>query len=126
MRRWIIAPVLFAFLGLPTLAGAVDEKAKPPPPPPGVEASTHWLYVKKCKSCHGYDGKGDTKRGIKTKANDWTKPGFLDGFTDEQLYDLTAKGIRKMPGYAKKLDKDQINALVEYMRRLVPAPKSTE
>ena len=122
MRRWIIVPVLTALLGVPALAGAVEDKAKSPPPPAGVAVATHRLYVKKCTSCHGYDGKGDTKRGIRTKANDWTKPGFLAGFTDDKLIELTAKGIKKMPGYEDKLSADEIRALVEYMRRLVPEP----
>ena len=124
MRRWIIVPVLTALLGVPALAGAVDKKLDRPPPPAGVSVATHRLYIKKCKSCHGYDGKGDTKRGIKTKANDWTKPGFLAQFTDEKLIELTAKGIKKMPGYEEKLSSDEIQALVDYMRRLVfePAP----
>lgn len=120
MRRWIISSVLVALLGTPAIVEGADRKAKRPPPPEGVSMSTHKLYIKKCKSCHGYDGKGDTKRGIKTKANDWTKPGFLASFTDEKLYELTAKGIEKMPGYEDKLSAQEIRALVEYMRRLVP------
>lgn len=119
MRNWIIVPVLTALLGVPALATAVEDKT-PPPAPAGVSAATHGLYLKKCKSCHGYDGKGDTKRGIRTKANDWTKPGFLAQFTDDKLIELTAKGIEKMPAYEDKLSPKEINALVKYMRRLVP------
>ena len=92
----------------------------------GVSASTHKLYLKKCKSCHGLDGKGDTKQGLRTKANDWTQPGFLARFTDDELVELTSKGVKKMPAYEKRLTPDEIRALVDYMRRLVPDPQPTK
>lgn len=120
MRRWMIIPVLTALLSVPTLAGAIEDKPKAPPA--GASTATHRLYGRKCASCHGLDGKGDTKRGIRTKANDWTKPGFLAQFTDEKLIELTAKGIKKMPAYEEKLSSEEIVALVQYMRLLVPDP----
>ncbi|MCB9647114.1 MAG: cytochrome c [Deltaproteobacteria bacterium] len=120
MRRWMIIPVLTALLSVPTLAGAIEDKPKAPPA--GASTATHRLYGRKCASCHGLDGKGDTKRGIRTKANDWTKPGFLTQFTDEKLIELTTKGVKKMPGYGEKLSSEEIVALVQYMRLLVPDP----
>jgi mono/diheme cytochrome c family protein len=38
--------------------------------------------------------------------------------TDEQLFEITAKGKNKMPGYEKSLKESQIKDLVAYIRDL--------
>ena len=62
MHRWsgAIATVTFAtVLSLTAVAQAADDKA---------------LWDKHCGSCHGPDGKGDTKAGKLTKVRDLYAP----------------------------------------------------
>jgi cytochrome c553 len=79
------------------------------------------LWLAKCKSCHGEDGKGDTKMGRKHKAPDFTNVGWHQRHTDEQLRKVIAEGSpenSKMKAYKDKLSAAEIDALVQYVRRL--------
>jgi len=81
------------------------------------------LYDKHCLSCHGATGKGDGPAG---KAMKPPLEGFavsLKGKSDADIFKATKDGLKApgkspMPGYAKKLTDDEINALVKYMKEL--------
>src|SRR5688572_15162927 len=73
------------------------------------------LYKAKCASCHGADGKGLTPVGKKMNLRDLGSPD-VQKQTDKELYDWTAVGKGKMPGYKDKLADGDINALVAFMR----------
>lgn len=75
------------------------------------------LWKKSCASCHAADGSGNTPMGKKMELRDIRSP-EVQKQTDEELYTITAKGQGKMPGYEKKLSKEQIDCLVRYMREL--------
>ncbi|MEZ4384379.1 MAG: c-type cytochrome [Nannocystaceae bacterium] len=74
------------------------------------------LYLAKCKSCHGADGKGKTKFAEKNKVEDLT--------TSKASVAKIAKAIRdgvpdtKMKSFAKKLSDDEINAIAAYVKKL--------
>ena len=72
-------------------------------------------YKAKCASCHGADGKGQSPMGKKMNLRDLGSP-EVQKQTDKELYDWTADGKGKMPGYKDKLSADDIKALVAYMR----------
>jgi mono/diheme cytochrome c family protein len=72
-------------------------------------------YKQKCAMCHGPDGKGQTAMGKKLNLRDLGSP-EVQKQTDEQLYDVTAKGKGKMPGYETQLGAERVKALVQYMR----------
>ena len=74
-------------------------------------------FAAKCASCHGKDGSGNTTVGKKLKVRDLASPD-VQKQTDQQLYDITAKGKKKMPGYEKKLSAQQIEDLVACIRML--------
>lgn len=74
------------------------------------------LY-KKCQTCHGADGKGDTAVGKKLGARDFHSPEVTKE-SDNELFDITKKGKNKMPAYDGKLTDDQIKDLVKYIRSL--------
>jgi mono/diheme cytochrome c family protein len=81
-----------------------------------------------CGACHGAAGKGDGAQGqkLKDKPTDWTTGdgGGMKGLTDEQLFDVIAKGgraigkSRGMP--ASKLTDQQVWDLVAYVKTLTP------
>jgi mono/diheme cytochrome c family protein len=75
------------------------------------------LYAQKCASCHALDGSGNTAKGKEMKLKDLRSPD-VQKLSDTKLYDLIAKGVKKMPGYEKQLGKEKCQALVAYTREL--------
>ena len=74
-------------------------------------------YKAKCAMCHGADGTGNTAPGKAMKVRDLTSA-EVQAQTDEQLFDIVAKGKGKMPGYEKTLGADKCKELVAYIRTL--------
>jgi len=73
------------------------------------------VFKAKCATCHGADGKGQTTMGKKMNLRDLGSPD-VQKQTDKELYDWTAVGKGKMPGYKGKLSDEEITALVKHMR----------
>ncbi len=74
-------------------------------------------FKAKCVACHGADGTGNTAAGKALKVRDLTSAD-VQGQTDDQLYDIIAKGKGKMPAYEKTLGADKCKELVAYIRTL--------
>jgi mono/diheme cytochrome c family protein len=79
-------------------------------------------YAKHCASCHGKDGKGETKAGKKAKAVDLTDAAYQQKFTDEQAFNDIKNGRKdgdreQMKPFADKLSDEEIKALVAYTRK---------
>ena len=79
------------------------------------------LYKGKCAACHGADGMASAV-GKKMGARDFNSPEVMK-LTEAQMIEITTKGKEKMPAYEKKLNADQIKALVEYVRSMAKAKK---
>lgn len=90
---------------------------------PGVAAAEDVaaLYKAKCAACHGADGVA-TAVGKKMNVRDLNSPEVIK-MTEAQMIETTTKGKEKMPAYEKKLNADQIKALVEYVRSMSKAKK---
>ena len=72
-----------------------------------------------CAACHGKDGRGKTLRGRRAHARDLTEASWQNEVTDERLFNSINNGRgKKMPAYGKKLSENQIDELVQYVRRL--------
>ena len=73
----------------------------------------------KCASCHGKEGKADTTmaKNMKIKAFESKE---VQEQSKEALYKAIEDGKGKMPAYKGKLNKDQINDLVDYIKSLAP------
>lgn len=74
-------------------------------------------YKAKCATCHGPDGKGDTAMGKTMKVKDLGSA-EVQKQSDADMATIIEKGKKPMPGYEGKLTKDQIDALVKYVRSL--------
>jgi cytochrome c553 len=74
-------------------------------------------YKKKCSACHGAKGAGDTLLGKNLKLRPLGSPEAQDK-SDAELTTIISKGRNKMPRFDDKLSRDQIHALVEYVRSL--------
>jgi mono/diheme cytochrome c family protein len=80
------------------------------------------VYRSKCKSCHGAKGEGINPVLAKKRKLDpetlLLKP--MEEKTDEEVRKLIVDGKDKMPGFGEKLSAEQIDAVVDYCRILVP------
>jgi mono/diheme cytochrome c family protein len=107
MKKVLTIATVFAF-GVLASARAADVKEN---------------WEKQCAKCHGPDGKADTKMGKKLEVRDLTDPKIQAAFTDAQATTAIKDGVKvedksKMPGYADKLNDEEIKALVAYVRSL--------
>jgi cytochrome c6 len=108
--RWV-APCLFLglaivlALALPTGAQAADA------------AKGEATFKSKCAGCHGPDGKGQTSMGKMMKLKDLGSK-EVQKASDTDLHDIIAKGKKPMPAFDSKLNKEQIDELVAYIREL--------
>ena len=72
---------------------------------------THAVYFR------GADGRAQTAKGRKMKAQDFTDPDFQQHKTDAQVVDAIANGTEKdMPPFGKVLSAEQIESLLQDVR----------
>jgi cytochrome c553 len=87
-----------------------------------ADADTDALWAKECASCHGVDGKANTKIGKIQKVKDLTDPEVRAKFDRARMIESTKNGILKADGktpwmkeYGTKLSDEQIGALVDHV-----------
>jgi len=79
---------------------------------------------KKCASCHGADGKGDTKMGKKLNIRDFSKADVQAKFTDDDIKKAIKEGVKDdggklvMKGDNGKLSDGDVAELVKFTRSL--------
>jgi mono/diheme cytochrome c family protein len=79
------------------------------------------VWNKNCASCHGKDGKGQTKAGKTKKVQDLTDPAVRAKFDRDRMIKATKEGIKddagkdRMKAYAGKLSDADIAALTDYV-----------
>ena len=83
-------------------------------------AAENWDNL--CSSCHGSDGKGQTKAGKKLKVRDYTDAKVQAELKDEQMPKAIAEGIKidgkeKMKAFKDEISADEIKDLVTYIRK---------
>lgn len=80
-------------------------------------------WTKNCASCHGKDGKGETKAGRMAGVKDQTDPQYQAGLKDDKMFTSIKEGLKdgtkeKMKPFKDKLSDDEIKALVAHVRSL--------
>ncbi len=76
-----------------------------------------------CASCHGSDGKAQTKSGKKLKIKDYTDAGVQAALKDDEMVKAITDGIKgdngkeKMKAFKDELSADEIKDLVAYVRK---------
>lgn len=79
-------------------------------------------WNKHCASCHGKDGKAQTKAGKMADTKDLTDAAYQAGFTDEQAVKQIKEGVKdkngkdRMKPFSGKLTDPEIQALVAHVR----------
>ena len=100
------AAVILAFAAAGAFAFAADRGPSPSP-----------LFLQKCAKCHGEDGRAQTEKGKKLKAQNFTDPDFQQHKTDEQMVEAITNGTDKdMPAFGKNLSPEEIESLVKVVR----------
>ena len=88
----------------------------------GADVKENW--DKNCASCHGKEGRADTKAGRKAGAKDLTDAKVQGEFTDEKAFTSVKEGSKDKAGkdlmkpFKEKLTDDEIKALVAHVRTL--------
>jgi mono/diheme cytochrome c family protein len=92
------------------------EKPKAPAQPKGDAAAGQALFLKKCKSCHGADGKGESAYGQKIGVPNLVGTSLGKNAVRKAI--RNGKSGTKMRGYASKLDEQEIEDLVAFIKSL--------
>lgn len=80
------------------------------------------LFKRECSSCHGVDGKGETRAGKRAGVKDFTDAAYQATWTDEEAFQVVStatkdgKELRNKKPFAGKLTEEQIRLLVEHVR----------
>lgn len=85
----------------------------------GADATELW--GKHCASCHGKDGRGQTKMGAKAGVKDYTDAKIQDAMKDDAAFKSVRDGLKEkdkelMKPFAEKLSDDEIKSLIAYVR----------
>ena len=76
------------------------------------------LFLSRCASCHGKDGKAKTFKAKFNSARNLTDSRWQTEVSDERIFNSITNGRHKMPSFGKKLSEPEINSLVVYVRAL--------
>lgn len=78
-------------------------------------------WAKHCTSCHGKDGKGQTKAGRMAGVKDQTDAQYQATLKDDKMFTSIKEGLKeegkeKMKPFKDKLSDDEIKALIGHVR----------
>jgi cytochrome c553 len=79
------------------------------------------LYRRHCVACHGNDGRAKTSKGKFSHARDLSDAQWQADVSDERIFNsiMNGRNVRgNMPAFANKLNEQEAEALVEFVRRL--------
>jgi len=84
-------------------------------------ASENW--ENSCASCHGADGKGQTKQGKKLKLRDYTDAKVQAELKDDEMVKAILEGVKengkeRMKGFKDELSEQEAKDLVAFIRGL--------
>ena len=87
-----------------------------------AKADVQENWNKHCVSCHGKDGKGQTKAGRMADVKDFTDAKYQASFDDEHAFKQVKEGLKdkngkdRMKPFAEKLSDDEIKELLKHIR----------
>lgn len=76
-----------------------------------------------CASCHGADGKAQTRQGKKLKIRDYTDPAVQAELKDDAMLQAILEGVKeggkeRMKGFKDEFSEEEAKELVAYIRQL--------
>ena len=89
----------------------------------GYAASASDNWENECASCHGPDGKGQTKQGKKLKVKDYTDAKVQADMKDEEMLKAIVEGVKdngkeRMKSFKETFSADEAKDLVAFVRKL--------
>lgn len=75
------------------------------------------IYKAKCAACHGAKGLGDTMLGRNLRIPALGSP-VVQTKSDDELITIISKGKKRMPSFERKLSRDQVREVLEFVRAL--------
>jgi mono/diheme cytochrome c family protein len=121
-RPLIVLAVAIAAVGV--LTGGLASLLDTPQPPSGADRAARLSYAF-CVTCHGVDGRGSWRAALfLVRPGDLTDPRVASR-PDSYLFDLIKHGGAPigrpgMPAFGSTLSDEDIQLLVQYVRRLQP------
>jgi mono/diheme cytochrome c family protein len=111
-RKWMLAMVAGS---LSTGMVLAQEDA------PKITPETVALYDKHCASCHGKDGKGETRMGRRAGVKDYTDAKVQEEVKDENAFKSIKEGMSRdgkelMMPFNDKLTDQQIKEVIAHLR----------
>jgi len=114
-------PVLIAAIAT-TFAGAemrAITASSPVRPTALQEPDGKAIYSKNCKQCHGVLGEPTkTAKAKYDKIPSFQDPEFFKKHSHEEMLEAISKGKGEMKGFAEKLSKEEMQAVVQYIHTL--------
>lgn len=80
------------------------------------------LFLRSCGGCHGTDGRGLMRQGLRVKPPDLTRDELQSTHTDADLASIIRHGRGQMPPFAKLLDDAEVAQIVGHLRTLRAKP----
>jgi cytochrome c6 len=97
MNRFAVSVFAFALLTVAAAARAEGASA---------------LFQKKCATCHGMDGKGQTKMGERMGIKDLA----ASGGSAEEMEKVISDGRGKMPAFKGRISDDEIKSVAAFVK----------
>ena len=87
-------------------------------PTAALADSAEAVWKAKCKSCHGADGKAQTKQGKEHKIDVMTVAAWQTKWTDEKIKDVVLNGVEKtkMKAFKGKVSEEEIAEITKMIR----------
>ncbi|MFY9555554.1 MAG: cytochrome c [Blastocatellia bacterium] len=111
LKKVVVGAFTLSFLALAILFQASSQAAIT------TAADGAATFKAKCTACHGADGSGNTAAGKSLKVRD-LRSAEVQKQSDEQLFNIIAKGKGKMTGYQKTLGAEKCKEQVAFIRHL--------
>jgi ubiquinol-cytochrome c reductase cytochrome b subunit len=83
-----------------------------------AEERSAGLFARVCAGCHGVDGRGTARAGLRTRPRDLSDPKLYESMTDEQLTRVIHEGKGQMPAFGRALTPSDIDDLVRHLHTL--------
>ena len=88
----------------------------------GYAASASDNWDNECASCHGADGKGQTKQGKKLKIRDYTDAKVQAEMKDDDMLKAIVEGVKadgkeRMKAFKETLSAEEAKDLVAFVRK---------
>jgi len=89
----------------------------------GYAATAEENWENSCASCHGEDGKAQTKQGKKLKIRDYTDAAVQAGLKDDEMLKAILEGViengkERMKGFKDEIPENEAKDLVAFIRKL--------